>query len=314
MQPSTDWREIIPANEDEKFAIQSKQVADVQALKNREYGKGRFLHRKPVLSAKATVSIYDNLPDYARFGVFANPGEFAAIVRLSNGGFEIRNNKEPDIRGFTFRILGLSGKSALGGSTDHQDFLLINHDSFGSSTSEEFVNIAFYAAKGKFSLLGYILRTHGLVGGLKRLKQLAATVGKPFSGYGAETFNTAAPIAIGPYAAKLQIRPVRPTAAANEDHADNIKRLIAESPVEYEIGLQFFVSEEITPIENPTVVWPQDKTPFIAVGKLTLLNEMIEAEGEKFDPWAGGLEEHRPLGEIMRARKPAYFASQKGRA
>lgn len=37
-----------------------------------------------------------------------------------------------------------------------------------------------------------------------------------------------------------------------------------------------------------------------------------EAEAARFDPW-GGLAAHRPLGEIMRARKVAYFESQKGR-
>jgi len=32
----------------------------------------------------------------------------------------------------------------------------------------------------------------------------------------------------------------------------------------------------------------------------------------KFDPW-DALADHRPVGEIMRARKAAYFASQKER-
>jgi hypothetical protein len=35
-------------------------------------------------------------------------------------------------------------------------------------------------------------------------------------------------------------------------------------------------------------------------------------EQDRFDPWAA-LAEHRPLGEIMRARKVAYFPSQKRR-
>jgi hypothetical protein len=32
----------------------------------------------------------------------------------------------------------------------------------------------------------------------------------------------------------------------------------------------------------------------------------------RFDPWSGLLA-HRPLGEVMRARKVAYLVSQKGR-
>ena len=37
-----------------------------------------------------------------------------------------------------------------------------------------------------------------------------------------------------------------------------------------------------------------------------------DVERLRFDPW-GGLAAHRPLGEIMRARKAAYFHSQKAR-
>jgi hypothetical protein len=37
-----------------------------------------------------------------------------------------------------------------------------------------------------------------------------------------------------------------------------------------------------------------------------------DIEAAAFDPWAA-LMEHRPLGEVMRARKVVYFQSQSGR-
>jgi hypothetical protein len=37
-----------------------------------------------------------------------------------------------------------------------------------------------------------------------------------------------------------------------------------------------------------------------------------QAEAGVYDPWQG-LAAHRPLGEVMRARKVVYFASQQGR-
>jgi hypothetical protein len=54
----------------------------------------------------------------------------------------------------------------------------------------------------------------------------------------------------------------------------------------------------------------------VTAARLTLgLDEAGTAsvEGMKFDPWSG-LAAHRPLGEVMRARKAAYHASQLGRA
>lgn len=42
--------------------------------------------------------------------------------------------------------------------------------------------------------------------------------------------------------------------------------------------------------------------------------ELADAiEQAAFDPWKA-LAEHRPLGDVMRARKVVYFESQKGRA
>lgn len=37
-----------------------------------------------------------------------------------------------------------------------------------------------------------------------------------------------------------------------------------------------------------------------------------KVEAAVFDPWQA-LAEHRPLGDVQRARKAVYFASQKGR-
>jgi hypothetical protein len=56
----------------------------------------------------------------------------------------------------------------------------------------------------------------------------------------------------------------------------------------------------------------------VTVGKLTLAQQQRDEalqrdiEAATFDPWEA-LVEHRPLGGIMRARKHAYFASQKAR-
>ena len=68
--------------------------------------------------------------------------------------------------------------------------------------------------------------------------------------------------------------------------------------------------------------WPEDVAPYVTVGRLKLLpQDPASAEGRAlaeaieaaaFDPWIA-LAEHRPLGEVMRARKVVYFRSQQGR-
>jgi hypothetical protein len=92
----------------------------------------------------------------------------------------------------------------------------------------------------------------------------------------------------------------------------------ATGPLRYELQLQFFVDEARTPIEDATVEWQESVAPFVRVADLTIDNvnsdAAFEAQVEQglFDPWHA-LAEHRPLGEVMRARKAIYFPSQQAR-
>ena len=312
-QPSTEWREKIDPGEEARFARQGELLAGIHAAKSRQYGVGRLLHRKAVLAARGTLDVLSNLPPCASHGLFAKARQYPVVVRLSNGGLEVQSNKKPDIRGFAIKVEGVSGPSSLGGTTDHQDFLLINHESFAAPDSDAFVSVLPALAKGQGALLLHVLRVHGLRGGLARLKTLASVVGKPFSGFATERFNSAVPIAVGPYAGKVRLAPVNPAPPTRKDFAQDMRDRLAVRPLTYDMSVQFFVDEATTPIEDPTKVWPEDKAPYVTVARLVLFEVLDSAEKMHFDPW-GGLADHRPLGEIMRARKAAYYVSQKGRS
>jgi hypothetical protein len=101
-----------------------------------------------------------------------------------------------------------------------------------------------------------------------------------------------------------------------------VGRHLAAGPLRYELQLQAFVDERRTPIEDPTVLWREDVAPFVTVADLEVPPQPLdgaaaeafakEVEQASFDPWAA-LAAHRPLGEIMRARKVTYYESQKAR-
>lgn len=310
--PSTDWREKIADDEAGRFARQGGMIAAAHAAKNARHGKGRFLHRKEIVGASGTLEIFPGLPEHAAHGVFAVPGHRDAIVRMSNGAFDIQANTKPDIRGFAVRVLGVSGPGALGGVSDHQDFLLINHDVFGARDSDEFVEIAVHAARGQLALLWHMIRSRGIGAALTVLKGLAAKLGKPFAGFAAEAFNTAVPHRNGPYAVKVILSPSAPAPASGRDFSDDIRQRVAAGSLTYEMYLHFFTDEPTTPIEDNTIAWPKDVAPLVHVGRLTLTRTGVPVDGIAFDPW-GGLEAHRPLGEVMRARKSAYHLSAKAR-
>ena len=321
MKPSTNWRENIAADEESRFSGYAKAFAETQQRKNRKYGSGRALHRKQLAALHAQFEVLPDLPAHARHGLFAAPARYQAWVRLSNGGADKMADARPDIRGFSFKVFGLSGPAALGGTATTQDFLLINHAAFSFATADEFVGLALAAIAGPGKLLRYLAGRYGMFGALRQIKHLSGVMGKPFSGFATESFYSAAPFACGPFAARARLLPAsrEGQAQARADWGADFHRRAARGPLQFDFQLQFFVDEARTPIENPTVDWPESAAPYLTVGRLIVAQQEADAafaeevETGRFDIW-GGLAAHRPLGEIMRARKAAYYASQQGRA
>jgi hypothetical protein len=316
--PSTAWIETIPDDESERFSAYARELSEVQRRKSERYGVGRTLHRKQLLGLTATLDVLSGLPEHAAHGLFADAGSHEVLVRLSNGGVDRARDATPDIRGFALKVRGVSGPGALGADTTAQDFLLINHSTFAIGNADDFVGLVVSSSNGRGALVRWAIGRFGLRGGLGRLKAIAASLGRPFSGFATETFWSAAPIACGPYAARVRLVPVDPAPpspeAAQDWAADVIARL-ASGPLVYDLQLQFFTDEAATPIEDASVDWP---TPYLTVARLTVPAQErsdatdAEAEGAAFDPWCA-LADHRPLGSVMRARKAAYRPSQTGR-
>lgn len=318
-QPSTAWHERIAADEPAHLERVAKVMAGLQRAKSAKFGQGRALHRKQLVAATGTLEVFADLPEPARHGLFAAPGRHRTLVRLSNGGPDVQADRVPDIRGFALKVFDVSGEASLGGMADHQDFLMINQDRLPTPDSREFIDFVEAAIPGQLPAILHLFKAHGLGGGFSRLRALFAAVGKKFDGFAAERFNTVAPVCCGPYAVRVRLKPAGnpPPASRSKDIVTDMRERLASGPLTWTLELQFFVDEAVTPIEDVSKAWPDNETPIVAVARLTLPQQGVdaaaaEAEAARFDPW-GGLAAHRPLGEVMRARKVAYFESQKGR-
>jgi catalase len=317
--PSTTWQERIAPDEEAHLKRVAEVIGALQRSRTAKFGPGRALHRKQLLATTGTLEVLDGLPDHARHGLFARPDTHRVLARFSNGGPEMQSNRIPDIRGFAIHVFDVHGPSALGGTTDRQDFLMINQDRSPSRDSREFIEFIAAATAGPAQALLHLFTRHGLTGGFSRARELFAMLGKKFEGFAAERFNTAVPICCGPYAVRVRLKPVGnpPSSARSKDIVADLRERLALGPVHWDMELQFFVDEATTPIEDASKAWPDAETPIVAVARLSLTaagdEASKQAEATKFDPWSG-LAAHRPLGEVMRARKAAYYASQTGRA
>ncbi len=329
-EASTAWREHTAPDDDARYAGYAEQFAELQRRKSERFGNGRALHRKPVHAARGVFEVAAGLPAFARHGLFAAPGRHEVLLRLSNGGMDVAHDRQPDIRGFAFKVFGVTGDSALGnGPARSQDFLLINHPAFAFPDSREFVAFVVAASHGPARLIGHLAGRYGLFGAPRQLARLVKSMGRPFSGFATEALHSAAPMACGPYAVRVRLVPEPGNAAGPANGpaqrpgrhgwgADFNARLL-HGPLAWQLQLQPFVNEATTPIEDASVDWP---TPYSTVGRLLLPRQDADAaegralarqaEAAVFDPWQA-LAEHRPLGDVQRARKAVYFESQKGR-
>lgn len=125
-------------------------------------------------------------------GLFAQPGEYDVVFRMSNGSIVPQPDPVPDIRGFAFSVRGLDGPGALGGSTDRQDFLLINWPAFGFRDSRDFADLVPAAARGQKALAQHLISKRGVLGDLWEMLKQAAGLARPFSGFATSGTSTVA--------------------------------------------------------------------------------------------------------------------------
>lgn len=323
--PSTAWREEIPPDEADRFQRYADALSGLQKKRQQKGGPMRALHRKQVLGLRGELEVLADLPEPFRHGLFAKPARYQARLRLSNASLAHATDKKPDIRGLALKVLGLDGESALGnGRATEQHFALINLPAFGDATAAPFAELMIALAKGPLSLFGHLLSTYGIGGTIRQIKRLNAALGRPFTGFATEPFYSAAPLACGPYAVRVRLLPAsdRPVEGARNDWGADLKTRLEKAPLVFDFQLQGFVDESVTPIEDASVDWPESEAPYVTVARLTLpMQRFDDAQGKAlleeiehgiFDPW-NALAEHRPLGNVMRARKASYFASQSAR-
>lgn len=311
--PSTAWAETVGDDEAAQHEGFARVITYLQTRINDKSGPGRAFHRKPIAALSGTLTVNESLPDYAAQGLFAEAGVHPVVARLSNGAIVANPDAVPDIRGFAFSVRDIDGPGALGGATDRQDFLLINWPAFGFRDSVDFAEIVEATADGQLGLLKYFIQRDGTLRGSAAMARQAAAIARPFSGFATAGFHSCAPIQWGPYAAQVHLKPVgaKVNLLAWRNFSADIEDRVATAPLKWEIQAQFFTDEQATPIEDLRRPWD---APKVVVGELVLdtLADTAEVEADHFDPWSA-LEEHRPLGEVMRARKAAYYPSVQNR-
>ncbi|MFZ6655304.1 catalase family protein [Undibacterium sp. TJN19] len=345
---------ILPLIYEPAFEVPEEDEAEIQAellqslkhisevtLKDSGHAT-RSVHAKSHGLLRGELRVLDNLPPILSYGLFAKPATYPLVMRLSTIPGDMLDDSVSTPRGMAVKVVGVEGERLDGSAGDvTQDFVLVNGGpAFSNAGAKDFLKgLKLLApttnkAPGLKKALSAVLRGTEKV--IEAFGGESATVislgGHPETHILGETFFSKTPILFGPYMAKICIVPVSPNltelagASLNVNGKPNGLReavidFFKTNVAEWEVRVQLCTDLTRMPIEDASVPWPEDLSPYLPVARIVAQPQIAWSEGRakvvddnmSFSPWHG-ITAHRPIGSIMRVRKAAYEMSSKFRA
>lgn len=329
--------EKIPADEAANILKITESVKQLLASDTLETGKFRGdVHVKTHGYAKGRLTIAGGLPDELAQGLFAQPAGYPVVVRFSNSASFQQPDAVPDGRGMAIKVMGVPG-DLLDQDQDQpsQDFVLINHPVFFAADAQEFLRLQTARADANANpLAAHKALTGGNLNPLTwhwgEIMKLAEIAGQPPRHPASYSYYSMSPLRYGNFVAKVRVVPhgknseswlqmLLDLATENDAMRLALEKTLLSEAIQFDFQVQLRTSEQSMPIEDATVQWPEDESPYQTVAQLELPQQDIESLRQQesfqnlaFNVWHG-LVEHRPLGGINRIRKQVYPLSAKWR-
>jgi hypothetical protein len=301
----------------------------------------RSVHAKSHGLLEGRLEVPGNLPPWLAQGLFARPGTYPVVLRISTIPGDILDDSITVPRGLAIKVLGVEGERLPGSeSATTQDFLLVNSPAFAVPNNRMFLGglKVLAATTDQPQILKKVVSSvlRGAESVVEAFGGESATIktlgGAPQTHPLGETYYTQTPYRYGDYIAKFSVAPVSPelTAlmgkplSASGQH-DLLRNAVADffkrHSGTWELRAQLRTDLDAMPVEDASVAWPEDRSPYVAVARISAPAQNSWSEershvvddGFAFSPWHG-LAAHRPLGSINRARKPSYEMSADFRA
>lgn len=300
----------------------------------------RNVHAKSHGLLRGELRVLDGLPAQLAQGLFAKTGAYPVLMRLSTTPGDILDDNVSTPRGLAIKVVGVEGERLPGSEgAVTQDFVLVNGPAFNAPNIKKFLSSLnqLEPTTDKMPRVKKALSTtlQGVEKVIEAFGGKSATIlsmgGQPETNPLGETYFSQAAIRFGAYIAKVSVAPVSDALRALtdakvdlHDRPNGLRETVVEhfgaNGGEWEVRVQLCTDLESMPIEDASIEWPEDKSPYVAVARITVppqgawnpaRSEAVD-NGMLFSPWQG-LAAHRPLGAVMRARKSAYQESAKFR-
>ncbi len=321
---------------DENRVIQdiiASMTHESQIVAQRDGQTVRASHAKSTALVKGTLAVLPDLPGPLAQGLFAAVRDYPVLMRFAQGPGEHLSDSVSTHRGVGIKVLGVDGPRLPGHVAPTQDFVLATGTAFAQASAATFltairgiekntgrpevlkqaVSTASRVVNAAFNAVGSDSPTFGFFGHTRR---------NPL----ADAYFSQAALRYGDYVAKIGLFPVSPELVAIVDRSldtgadpDAFRHAavahLRDHGAVFELRVQLCTDPDAMPIENASVPWPEDASPYVPVARIVVPPQDAYGPARQvyfdkvlsFQP-AHALAAHRPLGSVMRARLHTYQA------
>ena len=279
-------------------------------------GAQRFGNTKTFGVLRGEFSVLPDLPANLRRGLFAEPGSYPAWVRFSGPG----PYAPPDIEDLGqcsvgIKVMGVPGPKLMEDERLTQDLILVSPASFVTPDIRENAKLQRWVrAKAPLAYAINPLDPHLLHMFMQLLYSPMHANPLEVQYYSNVPFllgeDQAVQYSLKPRPPASTRIPVRP---AENYLRDAMIKTLAAGPWEFDFMVQVQTDSFLMPIEDATVKWPEQLSPYVPVARLRLPAQEFTSDEQlafadvlRYNPWHS-LPEHKPLGNSNRARRQMYW-------
>lgn len=298
----------------------------------------RDQHPKSHGCVAGEFTVAENIPENLKVGIFKNARTYSAWIRFSDGGSDRDSNTGAflpdtvgDARGMAIKLMGVEGNLLIADPVHEgeQDFVLFNHPTFFIRDVQGYIDF-FPIAKALKE--GRIIFKHGepsqVPAELQAKFQAIAYAfpivqkikAKQTSSPLEISYWSATPYKLGNRAIKFAVVPqgtgehFKPENAIDQSNylREAMTQHLANRAAYFDFKIQLQTDAVKMPVEDPTVEWDEQRSPYIKVATIKIPVQDFNSEcrrqfdeQQSFSPWHT-LPEHQPLGGVNRARRRIY--------
>lgn len=279
-------------------------------------GAQRFGNTKTFGVLRAEFTVLPDIPAGLRHGLFAEQRAYPAWVRFSGPG----PYAPPDIEDYGqcsvgIKVMGIPGPKLMSDERSTQDLILVSPASFVTPNVKENATLQRWVrAKAPLAYAINPFDSH-------LLHLFMQLLYSPVHANPLEVqYYSNVPFLLGEsQAVQYSLKPCSnvktriPARPAENYLRDAMIRTLKTGPWMFDFMVQVQTDSFLMPIEDASVKWPEDLSPYVPVARLRLpaqrfdsAEQLAFADVLRYNPWHS-LPEHRPLGNSNRARKRMYW-------